>query len=134
MTSASTGTAASSPTVRMPRACSFAAVTAPTPHTRSTGSGCKKASSPPGATTSSPSGLATPLATLARNLVGVTPTVMGSPTRSRTAARRPAAMVAGDPATRPRPPTSRNASSIEIPSTTGEVSWNTSNTPRLASL
>ena len=39
----------------------------------------------PAATTSSPSGLPTPLATLARNLVRATPTVMARPTRSRTA-------------------------------------------------
>ena len=61
---------------RMPRSWSLAAVTGPTPHSRSTGSGCRKASSPSGGTTSSPSGLATPLATLARNLVRATPTVM----------------------------------------------------------
>ena len=38
---------------------------------------------------SSPSGLATPLATLARNLVRATPTVMASPTRSRTSRAQP---------------------------------------------
>ena len=48
---------------------SFPAVTAPTPQSRSTGSGCRNASSPSGGTTSRPSGLATPLATLARNFV-----------------------------------------------------------------
>ena len=34
---------ATSPTVVIPRACSFAAVTRPTPHSRSTGSGCRNA-------------------------------------------------------------------------------------------
>ena len=47
------------PTVMIPRARSFADVTGPTPHSRSTGSGCRNASSPSGGTTSSPSGLAT---------------------------------------------------------------------------
>ena len=42
------GSSATSPTVLMPRACSFAAVTGPTPQSRSTGSGCRNASSPSG--------------------------------------------------------------------------------------
>ena len=79
-------------TVVMPRSCSLAAVTRPTPQSRSTGSGCRNSSSPSGGTTSRPSGLATPLATLARNLVRATPTVIGSPTSlahaARAAARR----------------------------------------------
>ena len=49
-------------------ACSLAAVTAPTPHSRSTGSGCRKASSPTGGTTSSPSGLATRAGDLGQEL------------------------------------------------------------------
>ena len=52
------------------------------------------------ATTSRPSGLATPLATLARNFVRATPTVIGSPTRSRTSRRsrtRDLGGRAGDP-------------------------------------
>ncbi len=64
---------------RCPRSCSLPAVTGPTPQSRSTGSGCRNASSPSGGTTSRPSGLATPLATLARNLVRATPTVIGQP-------------------------------------------------------
>ena len=47
------------PTRVMPRWCSLAAVFAPTPHRRSTGSGWRKATSACGGTTSSPSGLAT---------------------------------------------------------------------------
>ena len=73
----------------MPRSCSLAAVTRPTPQSRSTGSGWRNSSSPSGGTTSRPSGLATPLATLARNLVRATPTVIGSPTCSRTRAAQP---------------------------------------------
>ena len=63
----------------MPWACSFSAVLAPTPHSRRTGSGCRNASSRSGGTSSSPSGLASWLATLARNLVRAMPTVMGRP-------------------------------------------------------
>jgi hypothetical protein len=116
----------------MPRSCSFAAVTLPTPHNRSTGSGCRNSSSPDGGTTSRPSGLATPLATFARNFVRATPTVIGSPTRSSTSFRNRSAISTGAPAILRRPPTSRNASSIEMPSTSGVVSRKTSNTALLA--
>ena len=109
----------------MPRSCSFAAVTGPTPHSRSTGSGWRKASSRSGGTTSSPSGLATPLATLARNFVLATPTVMARPTASSTSRRSRVAISVGEPDTRRSPPTSRKASSIERPSTSGVVSSNT---------
>ena len=78
-TSASSPSSATSPTVVIPRAWSLPAVTTPTPQSRSTGSGWRKASSPSGGTTSRPSGLATPLATLARNFVRATPTVIGRP-------------------------------------------------------
>ena len=64
-----------------PRSRSFRDVIGPTPHSRSTGKGWRKACSSPGGTTSSPSGFATPLATFARNFVHATPTVSGSPTR-----------------------------------------------------
>ena len=60
-------------------------------------SGCRNASSPSGGTTSSPSGLATPLATLARNFVRATPTVIGSPTRVATSRRSRAAISTGVP-------------------------------------
>lgn len=85
---------------REPRWRSLVAVTGPTPHSRSTGSGWRKPSSAPRGTTSSPPGLATPLATLARNLVLATPTVMGSPTRSRTSRRRRAAISMAEPESR----------------------------------
>ena len=78
-TSVDSASAATWPTVISPRACSFTAVLSPTPHSRSTGSGCRKAGSSEGCTTNSPSGLATPEATLARNLVRATPTVIGNP-------------------------------------------------------
>lgn len=116
----------------MPWSCSLAVVLGPTPHKRCTGRGCRKSSSASGETTSSPSGFATPLATLARNFVRATPTVIASPTSDFTLTRSRAAMSAGDPASRPRPPTSRNASSIDIASTSGVVCRNTSNTALLA--
>ena len=90
--------AATSATVHRPRACSRSAVFAPTPHSRSTGSGCRKSSSPSGGTTSRPSGLATPLATLARNFVRAMPTVIGRPTCSCTARRSRTAICSGVPA------------------------------------
>ena len=45
-TSASSESAATSPTVLIPRACSLSAVLTPTPHSFSTGSGCRNSSSP----------------------------------------------------------------------------------------
>jgi hypothetical protein len=117
----------------IPRSWSFPAVTGPTPQSRSTGSGWRKASSPFGGTTSRPSGFATPLATLARNFVLATPTVIGSPTRSRTLRRSLTAIWAGVPAIRLIPRTSRNASSIDSPSTRGVVSSKIRNTALLAS-
>ena len=77
--------------------------------------------------------MATPLATLARNFVRATPTVIGRPTSSRTRRRRRAAMSRGVPAIRSIPRTSMKASSIDSPSTAGEMSSNTSYTALLAS-
>jgi hypothetical protein len=78
--------------------------------------------------------LATALATFARNFVLATPTVIGKPTFSRTSSRRRPAISVGVPDIHLRPPTSRKASSIEMPSTNGVVSSNTSNSALLASL
>ena len=77
--------------------------------------------------------MATPLATLARNFVLATPTVIGRPTRSSTSRRSRTAISVGVPEIRRSPRTSRNASSIDSPSTSGVVSSNTSNTALLAS-
>ena len=110
---------------RFRRARSFREVTGPTPHSRSTGRGWRKASSARGGTTSRPSGFATPLATLARNFVRATPTVIGSPTRSSTFRFNREAISLGVPAIRSIPRTSRNASSIDSPSTSGVVSSKT---------
>src|ERR687898_432631 len=87
----------------------------------------------PGGTTSNPSGFATALATLARNFVRATPTVIGSPTRSRTSRRSRSAIFTGAPKARSIPLTSRNASSIDRPSTRGDVSPKSSNPAQLAS-
>ena len=77
--------------------------------------------------------MATPLATLARNFVRAIPTVIGKPTRSRTSPRSRAAISTGVPESRLTPRTSRKASSIERPSTSGEVSSKTWKTALLAS-
>ena len=63
-----------------------------------------------------------------------TPTVIGSPTSSRTRTRSRAAISAGVPAIRSMPRTSMNASSIESPSTTGDVSSKILNTALLAAV
>ena len=104
------------------------------PHSCSTRSGCRNACSPSGGTTSSPSGLATPLATFASSRVRATPIVITRPTRSRTSRRSRAAISAGVPEIRCSPATCRNASSIESFSTTGAASSKRANTALLASL
>ena len=96
------------------------------------GAGGGTLNSPSEGTVSSPSGLATPLATLARNFVRAIPTVTGRPTSSRAARLRRAAISGAEPASRSRPRTSRKASSIERPSTSGVVSSNSSNRSLLA--
>ena len=76
--------------------------------------------------------MAAALATFARCLVRATPTVTVSPTRSRTRVRSRWAIWLGRPEIRSSPRTSRNASSIERPSTTGAVSSKMANTSLLA--
>ena len=132
-TSKASSSAATWPTVLIPRSWSLVAVTGPTPQSRSTGSGCRKPSSSSGGTTRRPSGFATALATLARNFVRAIPTVIGSPTSSSTLRRSLAAIASGGPASRSSPRTSRNASSMESPSTSGVVSSNNAKTALLAS-
>lgn len=119
--------------MRMPAPCSLAAVAAPTPETRPTGSGCRNANSVPGSITSRPSGLAIVLASLATTFVLATPTLIGRPTCSRTVRLSVTAICSGEPEIRSRPVTSRNASSIEMRSTTGAVRSKIAHTARLAS-
>ncbi len=102
-TSAASPNPATWPTVVMPWSRSLAAVTSPTPQSRSTGSGCRNSSSPSTGTTSRPSGFATPLATFARNFVRATPTVTGRPTRSRTSRRSRTAISVGRARDQPQP-------------------------------
>ena len=76
--------------------------------------------------------MAARLAIFATILLVPPPTVTGSPTRLPTSLRRWAAISAGVPQMCSIPVTSRNASSSEIPSTTGETVRKTSNSSRLA--
>ena len=128
-------TAATSPTVNRPRSWSLRSVTGPTPHRRPTGSGCRNSSSWSGSTTSSPSGLATPLATLARNFVRAMPTVIGKPDllehRRHEAGGRSRPVTPRSDARRPRRGTPRRSTA---PRRCGVTSWNTSNTRLLASV
>src|SRR4051794_276458 len=80
-----------------------------------------------------PVGLGDAARDLARNFVRATPTVIGKPTRSRTSVRSRSAIAAGEPASRSIPRTSRKASSMDSPSTSGEASSNTANMALLAS-
>ncbi len=63
-----------------------------------------------------------------------TPIVIGIPTFSRISRRSRAAISGGDPAIRRMPRTSMNASSIDRPSTAGDVSLKTANISLLAAL
>ena len=74
ITSAVSSSSATCATVSMPTRRMRSEVAGPTPHSASIGSGWRKASSPSGGTTSSPSGLQPADAILATNLVGATPT------------------------------------------------------------
>ena len=76
--------------------------------------------------------MATPLATLARNLVEATPTVMGRPTWSRTSRRSRRAMSTVPAVAQPLDV--EEGLSIDSASTSGVVCSNTSNTAALASV
>jgi hypothetical protein len=77
--------------------------------------------------------LAAALTTFASSFVEAIPIVSAKPTCSRTVARSRVAISSGEPEISSRPRTSRKASSIDRPSTTGEVSSKSVNTARLAS-
>ena len=78
---------ASAPIVSMPAARRRASATGPTPQSRPTGSGSRKARTSSGDTSQSPSGLASSLAIFATILVGAMPTETASSSSSRTARR-----------------------------------------------
>ena len=80
----------------------------------------------PDGTTSNPSGFARVDATLARNLLGPTPTEAVSESSPRTVARIRAPISAGAPNSSVAPPTSTNASSSEMGSTAGLWAMRTS--------
>ena len=115
----------------------------PTPQRAWTGSGCRNASSSPGATTTTPGpgsmpagpafGLAAFDASLATSLVVATPTEHVSWRSSLTRWRMAAAMVAPSPNSRMAPLTSRKASSRAMPSTSGVNEWKMAWTALLAS-
>ncbi len=67
------------PMVRIPSACSSFAITRPTPHSRSTGSGARNADSSPEGTTTRPSGFPRSDATFATNLFDASPADAVSP-------------------------------------------------------
>ena len=113
------GKAESSPTVRTPRRESVSTVRSPAPHSAAMGSGSKNSWTRPARTTMTPSGLARLVASLATNLVGATPTEQVMPRFPCTSARIRAAMRGGSPNRRTAPPTSRNASSSDMGSTSG---------------
>ena len=103
----------------MPWSASFALVAGPTPHISSTGKSWRNASSVAGSTTTSPSGLATCEAILARCLVPRHADRDGKAELVRTRRRIAAAISAGVPKRCVQPATSAKASSIEIRSTSG---------------
>ena len=78
-------------------------------------------------------GLACSLASLARNLLGATPTLHVSFSSVRTSVRMAAATSVGGPWRRSDPATSRNASSSDNGSTSGVYRRKTSITRRLTS-
>ena len=104
-----------------PEAVSASSVFSPTPHSAPTGSGCRKATTSSAGTTSRPSGLAMPEASLATNLLAATPTEQVMPCSSCDRARTARRSAAGCPAGGRAPETSRNASSRDSGSTSGVI-------------
>ena len=99
-TSVASSSRATWPTVVTPCACSLRAVPCRRPTAARPAAGAGTPARRSGGTTSSPSGFATPLATLARNFVRATPTVIGSPTSVANVVAQPRgdlARRAGDP-------------------------------------
>ena len=105
--------------VRIPIDSRSAVVTRPAPHRRDTGRGARKSASPPGATTTRPSGFSRSDATLAMNLFEATPTEAARPiaVRIRDLMRR--ACSSPSPNRARVFVTSRNASSMESGSRSG---------------
>ena len=108
-----------SATVCSPSRTSASSVLSPTPHRAPTGSCCTKATTSSRGTTTMPSGLASPEASFATNLVGATPTEQVMPCSSWMVSRMSWPIRAGLPSRRTDPDTSRKASSSDNGSTTG---------------
>ena len=122
-TSAADGVPASSPIVLMPRSASRCRVTGPTPHMRPTGSGSRNSRSRSGLDHDQPVGLGD----LGRDLGQVLGAARRRPRSGARPRRGPGggprvAMAAGGPNRCVAPVTSRNASSIEMRSTSGVTS------------
>ncbi len=100
-----------------PSFASASSIFGPTPQSRRTGSGARKAASVPGGTTTRPSGFCMSEAILATSFEVATPTEAVSPVSSRIAALSFRPISTPDPIARALPVTSRNASSIETGST-----------------
>jgi hypothetical protein len=115
----SLGSAARSPMVTTPKSRSAVAVRGPTPHRRAIGNGARNPASCPGGTTTRPSGFCSSLAIFATSLVAATPTETVRSISSLTACLICRAIAAPSPNSPREPVTSRNASSIEIGSTSG---------------
>ena len=81
------GVCATSPTVTRPSRCSIAWVFSPTPHSSPTSSGCRNEVTSSGGTTTTPSGLARRLASLATEIEAATPTEQVIPCSSWIVAR-----------------------------------------------
>ena len=111
-TSSTSLNAAASPTVAIPRACSLVAVARPIPHSCSIACASRNPRSSEGRAPAEPSGFAARLAILAAILVDATPTVMGSPTSSRTRLRSSPANSGGPPGTPPRCHGARRAGTV----------------------
>ena len=133
-TSAASPSRATCPTVVTDCSRSFAAVTGPTPHSASTGERMQELQLAVDRHHQQAVGLGHPAGHLGEELRP------GDPDRDRQAdpvedvSAQPHGDLRGVPEMRLNPPTSRNASSIDSPSTKGVVSWNTSNNALLASL
>ena len=95
-------------------------VTGPTPHSRPTGSGARNAATPPGGTSTSPSGLPRSVAIFAASFTSATPAEHGEPAlRAHRALHRARRWRAPAPWSARLAVTSRNASSSESGSTSG---------------
>ncbi len=105
--------------VPMPTRRSASSVTRPTPHSRETGRGARNAATPPGGTSTRPSGLPRSVAIFAASFTSAIPAETASPQLARTSALIARAMSAPAPWSARLAVTSRNASSRDSGSTSG---------------